>query len=173
MFIVKPTTAKGQKVFGLYCTDVKKFYAKYTTHADAQQAATALNAKAEKLRNDGIKIYRWAAAVFAAFFELVFIICQIFIIRYLFRAYIDSQTTINADTVTNDVTNLVTPEKIEPTEPNQRTPIGFKIGGVGSIGSCAHCGGEFTKNSYTHKFCADTCRIEAWEKKNGKKLVGK
>lgn len=57
MFIVKPTTAKGQKVFGLYCTDVKKFYAKYTTHADAQQAATALNAKADADKN--LQVLKW------------------------------------------------------------------------------------------------------------------
>jgi hypothetical protein len=137
-------------------------------------------AKAERIHNEQMTFYKWSAAAFAAIFEVLFILCQCFIIRYLFRAYIDSKEA----TVTNPVTNNVNFESVtnpvtnEVTEPQQRTPIGFKMpeivskaAGVGSIGSCANCSKDFVKNSYTHKFCAETCRIEAWEKKNGKKLV--
>ena len=57
MFIVKPTTKKGQKVFGLYCTDVKKIYAKYEAKADAEQAAAVLNAKADADKN--LQVLKW------------------------------------------------------------------------------------------------------------------
>ena len=194
-------TEKPNEKTGKFSSTTKTLLSKLTTQKDSLQTVkkrlleqiTAKNeaeakeakesaAKAQQTRIEQISVYRWAAAIVAGLFELVFILCQCFIIRYLFRAYIDSKNDIKTTNlpvtqpiITSSVTQPVTPEV---TEPQQRTPIGLKMpeivskaAGVGSIGSCANCNKDFVKNSYTHKFCAETCRIEAWERKNGKKLV--
>jgi hypothetical protein len=36
--------------------------------------------------------------------------------------------------------------------------------------SCANCGKDFVKNSYQHKFCAETCKLEHHAKKHGGKV---
>lgn len=131
-------------------------------------------AKANLERSERVQFYRLAAAYFAGIFELIFIVCQLYVLRYLFRAYIDNSKPVTQP-VTGNVTQPVTQSQPVAGNDAQRPKIGF-FGGksaaaVGAAGSCANCGKEFVKNSHSHKFCSDGCRIESWERKHGKKMV--
>lgn len=170
--IIKDLTAQKDSLQ----TAKNRLLAQITKHNEVNTQQREKNtAQANLERQNAIKFYRYAAAVFAGLFELIFIVCQMYVLRYLFRAYIDSKNDIKTTilTTTQPVTQPVTTTENEPNEPNQRQPIGFKTGkiGAGGVGSCANCGKEFVKNSHSHKFCSELCRVDAWEKKHGKKLV--
>jgi hypothetical protein len=53
----------------------------------------------------------------------------------------------------------------------QDTPNPDAIISKYGIGKCDFCGSKFHKNSYNHKFCSDTCKLDFHEKKHGKKFV--
>lgn len=57
MFIVKKTTLKGVKCWGVYCNEVRKFYTKYTDQTAAQNAADALNKAKENDKE--LRVLRW------------------------------------------------------------------------------------------------------------------
>ncbi len=41
------------------------------------------------------------------------------------------------------------------------------------IGHCAYCNNEFVKSNSWHKYCAELCRIKAYELRTGKKFYRK
>lgn len=46
-----------------------------------------------------------------------------------------------------------------------------RTGGKGTVRPCEHCGEEYQVNHKKQKYCSDSCRIQAWEKRKGRKLT--
>jgi hypothetical protein len=44
------------------------------------------------------------------------------------------------------------------------------VGGTEMTGQCPNCMKSFTKNHKKHTYCTDECRVQSWEKANGKKV---
>lgn len=44
------------------------------------------------------------------------------------------------------------------------------VGGTEMTGQCPNCMKSFTKNHKKHTYCTDECRVQFWEKANGKKV---
>ncbi len=67
----------------------------------------------------------------------------------------------------NDTTKIVggTPNDTNGVQNNDTTKI---VGGTETIGQCPNCLKSFVKNHKKHVYCCDDCRVEFWQKKNGK-----
>ena len=67
----------------------------------------------------------------------------------------------------NDTTKIVggTNNDTNGVQNNDTTKI---VGGTETIGQCPNCLKSFVKNHKKHVYCCDDCRMEFWQKKNGK-----
>ena len=134
-----------------------------------------------------LSIIKWSSMGAALLFELLYIVCALFIYHYLFRAYVQS---VNGDVTQNN--NLIHNEnndsrndKRNSSDQRPHSPtnkIGFidyenkEVGGKKELDYTRICLYDECKKPYIHrshnqKYCEDKCRIAAWEKRTGKKLT--
>lgn len=133
---------------------------------------------------------------FAAF-ELLFFVCTIFVWYYKRRSSVEflavTPDTIGTATVSTHTTadvNSTTPTVATTPQTPQPTPttrrIGFVFGtkksttadvistATPNVGNgnkvCLHCSKPYTYQIHNQKYCSETCRVAAWEQRNGKRL---
>lgn len=158
--------------------------------SNARKAATAKAEHAQRL-----KTVQYSTVGVTLFFELVYILCAMFVISYLFRAFVDGQATSN-DSSQRQTYNGNRNDSRTPPEPNDSEPhhdstnstqkgIGFDYPNKDKQNSqqpepeplewTRICENSECKKKYIHKvhnqrFCTTDCRITSWERKTGKKL---
>jgi hypothetical protein len=156
------------------------------TKENKEKATTAKAEDAERL-----KMIQYSTVGVAVFFELVYILCALFILSYLFRAFVDGQQPIedeqqqSLDGTRNSSRNATNTGGSVPhhNSANElQKPIGFEYKNKDQktvdnepleyTRICANtsCKKKFIHKVHNQKFCSTDCRIETWERKTGKKL---
>jgi hypothetical protein len=118
-----------------------------------------------------------ASVGLAMFFELVFVLCAIFISFYLFRAFIDSDDSITSSEQASVKSTLEantngSQRPIEPSDKNRAVIVGFKQhdGKRQELEYTRICLLEDCQKPYIHsihnqKYCCEDCRKEAYVKR--------
>lgn len=121
-------------------------------------------------------------AVISIVFELLNLLCFMFMSKYLHNVYLEELLNDNRlnDHSINDSRSKIDPVISDPviSDPGIQKPgpqIGFQPPTVKhnlQTGNriCKNCEGVYVYKSFAQKFCSDKCRIENWEKKTGAKV---
>lgn len=150
---------------------------------------TALESKLAHQKQ--LTIIKWSSVGAALLFELLYIVCALFIYHYLFRAFIDGLKNAQEQeqSIDNQENNNNTNgSRYDNRNSNNQTPHS-PVNKIGFINYedrefeqnkelkytriCLHddCKKPYIHRSHNQKYCEDKCRIAAWEKRTGKKLI--
>lgn len=127
-------------------------------------------------------------AAFTAACELLLVLCLFYLQYYDFRSFAEYAKADGekraAPTVVAQVQPSFAVNGHGSTLPQNavRTQIGFDYQNrdkdtqnvitqtVGTLRTCAHCSNMYEHGHARQRYCSDTCRVEAWEKRTGRTL---
>ena len=95
-------------------------------------------------------------SLLALIFDILLIVCIAYCEYYDYRSYAEYSTHKKRpanDQKTVDTATVLTPKKDK------------------NVRKCANCSNVIEGNNPRKKYCSDKCRVENWNKKNGKKLT--
>jgi hypothetical protein len=136
---------------------------------DAVQAAQGVadTEHAEKVaqRAENVQRMRSYCIIAAAVGELLFLLCGVWILYYLFRQF--------AETAGKEPEQEAAAAAAPRYAMNLTTPTATKIVNETKTATCEHCGNGYLSNHKKQKYCCDACRVASWEQRTGKTLQKK
>ena len=131
----------------------------------AQGAADTEHAEKVAQRAVYIERMRLYCIIAAGVGELVFLLCGVWILYYLFRQYAETagkepEQEAAAAAAPRYALNLTNPSVTKIVNETEKT-------------TCANCGSAYLSNHKKQKYCSDACRVASWERRTGKTLQKK
>lgn len=113
--------------------------------------------------------------------ELLFLLCMTAHWWYSWTCQKERHTNIPQESSNDSSNDSRNSDPPGPSGGHQRTGIGFKQGNTDDnrtddnrtsiiLPKCTNCSREFLPRHHKQQYCKESCRIEAWEKRTGKKF---
>lgn len=81
-----------------------------------------------------------------------------------------SESVADSESQTATPDEVLSPNNLPDVLPNPN-PSPENVVSKYGVGTCANCQTKYHKNSYNHKYCSDTCKLDFHEKKHGSKFI--
>jgi hypothetical protein len=133
----------------------------------------------------------FSTAIFSLLMEIIAIACMVYVCYVNFYVFVESKTVSPTDSESEAPTKIGFSQVPNSTIAPQVNKVGFQLGTTLKVNNgegntvkvekeyiqlqaneriCKHCNSKFTFKHWNATYCGEKCKIDAWEKRTGKKF---